>query len=71
MTIAQQRTFLTAEWKNLLMLNYVIDPALLQAFVPQGTNSGSVRRQDLREPDRFRIQQHPHLWARHSIPSVV
>ncbi len=37
MTIAQQRTFLTAEWKNLLMLNYVVDPALLQAFVPQGT----------------------------------
>ena len=26
MTIAQQRTFLTAEWKNLLMLNYAVDP---------------------------------------------
>jgi uncharacterized protein len=37
MTIAHQRTFLTAEWKNLLMLNYVVDPALLQAFVPSGT----------------------------------
>jgi len=37
MTIARQRTFLTAEWKNLLMLNYVVDPALLKAFVPQGT----------------------------------
>ena len=37
MTAARQRTFLTAEWKNLLMLNYVVDPALLQAFVPQGT----------------------------------
>ena len=37
MTIAQQRTFLTAEWKNLLMLNYAIDPALLQEFVPAGT----------------------------------
>jgi uncharacterized protein len=37
MTIAQQRTFLTAEWKNLLMLNYVVDPALLKTFVPPGT----------------------------------
>ena len=37
MTIAQQRTFLTAEWKSLLMLNYAIDPALLQEFVPVGT----------------------------------
>ncbi len=37
MTLARQRTFLTAEWKNLLMLNYVVDPALLQAFVPART----------------------------------
>ncbi len=37
MTIARQRTFLTAEWKNLLMLNYVVDPMLLQSFVPSGT----------------------------------
>ena len=37
MTIAQQRTFLTAEWKNLLMLNYSVDPAHLQPFVPAGT----------------------------------
>ena len=37
MTIAQQRTFLTANWKNLLMLNYAIDPELLQELVPAGT----------------------------------
>ena len=37
MTITRQRTFLTAEWKNLLMLNYVVDPALLQSYLPQGT----------------------------------
>jgi uncharacterized protein len=35
--IAQQRTFLTAEWKNLLMLNYATDPVLLLPFVPEGT----------------------------------
>lgn len=34
---ASQRVFLTAEWKNLLMLNYVVDDALLRPFVPAGT----------------------------------
>src|SRR5580698_8468668 len=29
--------FLTAEWKNILMLNYSVDPSLLQRFVPRGT----------------------------------
>jgi uncharacterized protein YqjF (DUF2071 family) len=31
------RTFLTAEWRYLAMLNYRIDPALLAPFVPAGT----------------------------------
>ncbi len=31
------RTFLIAEWKNLVMLNYAVDPALLQPLVPSGT----------------------------------
>lgn len=30
-------TFLTAEWANLLMLNYAVDPSLLESFVPAGT----------------------------------
>jgi uncharacterized protein len=29
--------FLTAEWKDLLMLNYSVDPRLLAPFVPTGT----------------------------------
>ncbi len=36
--MTQQSTFLTAEWKHLLMMNYVVDPALLQPFVPAGTS---------------------------------
>jgi uncharacterized protein len=31
------RVFLTAEWRNLAMLNYAVDPALLRPFVPRGT----------------------------------
>lgn len=31
------RKFLTAEWRHLAMLNYEIDPALLQPYLPAGT----------------------------------
>jgi hypothetical protein len=33
----QPQRFLTAEWKKLLFFNYAIDPALLAAHVPVGT----------------------------------
>jgi uncharacterized protein YqjF (DUF2071 family) len=33
----QRRVFLTADWKQLLMLNYSVDPALLLPFLPAGT----------------------------------
>jgi uncharacterized protein len=32
------RAFLTAEWRNLAMLNYAIDPTLLEPLVPAGTD---------------------------------
>jgi uncharacterized protein len=32
-----RRMFLSAEWKNLLMLNYAVNPSLLKRFVPPGT----------------------------------
>lgn len=31
------KNFLTAEWRWLVMLNYEVDPALLQPYVPAGT----------------------------------
>ena len=37
----QPRVFLTAEWKQLLMLNYSVDPALLLPFLPAGTEIDS------------------------------
>lgn len=33
----RQRIFLTADWNHLVMLNYAVDPALLERFVPRGT----------------------------------
>jgi uncharacterized protein YqjF (DUF2071 family) len=30
------RTFLTADWRYVAMLNYVVDPALVEPLVPAG-----------------------------------
>jgi uncharacterized protein YqjF (DUF2071 family) len=35
------KEFLTAEWRNLAMINYEIDPAILQPLVPRGTELDS------------------------------
>ena len=37
MTTTTTSTFLTAEWRYLAMLNYEVDPALLNKYVPSGT----------------------------------
>lgn len=37
----RRRRFLSAEWRNLLMLNYVVPPELLAPFVPAGTELDS------------------------------
>lgn len=37
------RPFLTAEWRYLAMLNYEIDAAILQPFVPRGTELDSFK----------------------------
>jgi uncharacterized protein YqjF (DUF2071 family) len=34
--MSSRKTFLTAEWRNLVMLNYEVDPAILAARVPEG-----------------------------------
>ncbi len=38
---SEGRPFLTAEWRNLVMLNYEVDPASLACYVPQGTRVDS------------------------------
>lgn len=35
--MARESVFLTAEWRNLAMLNYEVDPTLLTQFTPAGT----------------------------------
>src|SRR4029078_5026579 len=36
--LAKTRVFLTAEWRHLVMLNYEIDPRVLEPRVPKGTD---------------------------------
>jgi uncharacterized protein len=36
-----KRIFLSAEWRNLVMLNYEVDPNLLNPYVPPGTSLDS------------------------------
>ncbi len=33
-----KKTFLTAEWKNLIMANYIVDPAILLPYLPNKTS---------------------------------
>jgi uncharacterized protein YqjF (DUF2071 family) len=35
--IHESRVFLSAEWRHLVMLNYEVDPRLLEGYVPSGT----------------------------------
>ena len=34
-------TFLTAEWRQLVMVNFAVDPAILEPRVPKGTSLDS------------------------------
>ena len=38
-----RRVFLTAEWRDLVMLNYEVDPSLLNRYVPAGTTLDSFK----------------------------
>src|SRR4026207_995434 len=38
-----KRVFLSAEWRDLVMLNYEVDPGLLNRYIPAGTPLGSFQ----------------------------
>jgi uncharacterized protein len=59
--------FLTAEWLDLALLNYVVEPSLLQAFVPQGTALGSFEGKTYLSLVGFRFSK-TKLWGRFSVP---
>jgi hypothetical protein len=38
--MAERRGFLPADWRDLVMLNYEVDPAILRGYVPRGVGQG-------------------------------
>ena len=34
--MAERRDFLSAEWRDLVMLNYEVEPGILRQYVPSG-----------------------------------
>jgi len=42
-----RRPFLSAEWRYLVMLNYAVDPAILDPLIPAGTVLDRWRDQTL------------------------
>jgi uncharacterized protein len=39
--MAERRVFLSAEWRDLVMLNYEVEPGILQPYVPRGVELDS------------------------------
>src|SRR5262249_61320330 len=51
------RPFLTAEWRMLAMLNYVVDPAMVADLVPRGTELDSFGGQTYISLVGFRFER--------------
>lgn len=62
-----ERVFLSAEWLDLVFLNYVVEPTLLHPYVPQGTTLGSFRGKTYLSLVGFRFCK-TKLWGRVAVP---
>lgn len=62
------KIFLSAEWRDLLMLNYEVDPAILQKCIPAGTELDSFAGKTYVTLVGFRFFR-TKLFGRLSIPS--
>jgi uncharacterized protein len=64
---ASNRIFLSAEWRVLVMLNYEVDPALLNHYVPKGTRLDSFNGRTYMSLVGFRFC-HTKMFGRFPIP---
>jgi len=62
-----RRVFLSAEWRYLIFLNYVVDPSLLLSFVPPGTTLGSFQGKTYLSLVGFRFCK-TKLWGKVAVP---
>src|SRR5580704_11140504 len=61
------RVFLSAEWRDLVMLNYEVEPSLLNHYVPPGTSLDSFQGRTYLSLVGFRFC-HTKLFGRFSVP---
>src|SRR5215470_9944825 len=61
------KVFLSAEWRDLVFPNYVVDPSLLLPFVPTGTTLGSFQGKTYFSLVGFRFCK-TKLWGRIAVP---
>jgi uncharacterized protein len=62
-----RRVFLSAEWRDLAMLNYEVDPFALKAFVPTGTELDSFAGKTFVTLVGFRFLR-TRLWGLPAVP---
>jgi uncharacterized protein YqjF (DUF2071 family) len=63
----RKRIFLTAEWQNLVMLNYEVKPSLLERQVPAGTELDSFEGKTYLSLVGFWFKE-ARLWGKISVP---
>lgn len=61
------RTFLSAEWLDLVLLNYTVDPSLLKRYVPEGTALDSFEGKTYASLVGFRFRQ-TKLFGKIAVP---
>ena len=59
--------FLSAEWRDLILLNYVVEPSLLEPFVPKDAKLGSFQGKTYLSLVGFRFCK-TKLWGKFAIP---
>ena len=62
-----RRVFLSAEWRDLVMLNYEVEPSLLNRYVPPGTSLDSFQGRTYVSLVGFRFC-HTRLFGRFLVP---
>ena len=62
-----KQIFLTAEWRDLAMLNYEVDPSLLERYVPPGTDLDSFERKTCVSLVGFCFSR-TRLWGKIAVP---
>jgi uncharacterized protein YqjF (DUF2071 family) len=62
-----ERPFLTAEWRNLVMLSYAVDPILLRPYLPRGTDLDTFGGRTFVSLVAFQFMK-TRIWGRLAIP---